>query len=128
MMQRFIPLGNGYSDIYELMYIGRAMPERVRHMLVLHPFDENNPEASLALVMKPTNPGNFQPIYICLEGVPIPSKRYDLWRELADELQHDVIELTVSPSGKFSDQEIFFQHLIGILRTNHYLPRLQRSF
>ncbi|SET85910.1 hypothetical protein SAMN05421676_109113 [Salinibacillus kushneri] len=127
MIQRLIPLGNGYSDLYELMNIAKAMPERVEYMLVLHPFDDSN-QTSLVLIMKPTNPGKFQPIYICLEGVPVPSKRYDLWKDLAEELHHDLIELTVSPSKKFNEQELYFQHLIGILRTNHYLPRLERSF
>ncbi len=33
MIQRFIELGEGYSDLYELLEIAKANQERITHML-----------------------------------------------------------------------------------------------
>ncbi|MGM9925256.1 MAG: methylthioribose kinase [Bacillus sp. (in: firmicutes)] len=128
MIQRFIELGEGYSDLYELIEIGRTNKERVAFLLALHTKKNDKELVSLAVVLKPTNPGDFQPIYICREGIPnphvIPNKRYDMFQALAKEIEKNIIELDVKPSTLFSETELFYQHLIGILRMNRYLPPL----
>ncbi|MBO8155357.1 MAG: methylthioribose kinase [Bacillaceae bacterium] len=128
MIQRFIELGEGYSDIYELLLIGNTMKDRVEHCLAFHTIKNDEPRTSVAIVMKPTDPGDFQPIYICLEGIPYAkekeSKRYEMFKQLAEELGKPVIDLNVKPSVYFSEKELFYQHLIGILRMNHFIPPL----
>ncbi|WP_345238767.1 DUF7147 family protein [Pontibacillus salipaludis] len=125
MIQRFIELGQGYSDLYELLTISRSMPERIQHLMAFHTTTGEEKRTSLVVVMKPTTPGDFQPLYICREGIPYPhdtpNKRFDLFKSLANDLQKDIIELTVQPSQIFGERELFYQHLIGILRMNRYI-------
>ncbi|PLS16567.1 methylthioribose kinase [Bacillus sp. M6-12] len=128
MIQRFIELGEGYSDLYELIEIARAQKDRVKYLLALNTEKEGNPVSSLAVILHPTQPGNFQPIYMCREGIPnhhsTPNKRFDLFKDLADSIGKRVIELEVKHSGAFAEKELFQQYLIGILRMNRYLPPL----
>lgn len=128
MIQRFIELGEGYSDLYELIEISNAQKERVIFLLELQTKINNKEVVSLAVIMKPTDPGKFQPIYICREGIPnpdsTPNKRYELFKDLAASLEKNIIRLEVKPSSIFPEKELFYQHLIGILRMNRYLPPL----
>ena len=129
MIQRFIELGQGYSDIYELFETGRNQRHRVARLLALHTKLDGRSVTSLVVVMNPTVPGEFQQLYICREGIPNPqttaNKRYELFKDLAKELEKDIIELEVKPSTMFAEIELYYQHLIGILRMNRYLPPLK---
>ncbi|MDQ1146827.1 hypothetical protein QE429_003654 [Bacillus sp. SORGH_AS 510] len=129
MIQRFIELGEGYSDIYELIEIAKANQPRLQHMMALHTKIENKELTSLVVVLKPTDPGKFQALYICREGIPnpnfTPNKRFSLFTQTAEELGKQIIELSVKPSTIFNEKELFYQHLIGILRLNHYIAPLQ---
>ncbi|QHE52075.1 methylthioribose kinase [Pontibacillus sp. HMF3514] len=130
MIQRFIELGQGYSDLYELITLGDNMSERVQHVMAFHTVLTNGENrTSVAIVMKPTQPGDFQPIYICREGIPYPhdlaNKRYDMFQNMAERINKNIIELTVRPSGVFGETELFYQHLIGILRMNNYIAPLK---
>ena len=129
MIQRFIELGEGYSDIYELLELTKANQHRLQHMMAIHTKIDDKQVTSLVVVLKPTDPGKFQALYICREGIPnpnfIPNKRYDLFLQTADELGKQIHELSVKPSTIFHEKELYYQHLIGILRLNHYLLPLQ---
>ena len=130
MIQRFIELGEGYSDIYELLEIARNNQHRLTHMIAFHSSAKDRSMTSLAVVLSPTDPGEFQPIYICREGIPYPhntpNKRFELFQETAESLNHSIIEMDVKPSSAFAETELYFQHLIGILRLNHLLAPLGR--
>ncbi|MDQ0155891.1 DUF7147 family protein [Robertmurraya andreesenii] len=129
MIQRFIELGEGYSDIYELIELARANRERLLHLMAFHANVRNRDVTSLVVVLKPTTEGDFQALYICREGIPnpkvMPNKRFDLFKSLADELEKEIIELTVKSSEQFAEKELYYQYLIGILRLNHYILPLQ---
>jgi hypothetical protein len=129
LIQRFIELGEGFSDIYELIELTKSNQHRLLHMLALHAKINEKEVTSLVVIFKPTNPGEFQALYICREGIPNPNftanKRYDLFRQTAQELNKQIHELSVKPSTIFYEKELFYQHLIGILRLNHYLAPLQ---
>lgn len=129
LIQRFIELGEGYSDIYELIEIAKANKERLSHMMVFHTLIENKEVTSLSVILKPTDPGGFQPLYICREGIPnphvIPNKRFDLFAATAEELNKTIVQLNVKPSNQFAERALFYQYLIGILRLNHYIPPLR---
>lgn len=129
MIQRFIELGEGTSDLYELLEIGQSNKHRVARLLALHTTINNNKVTSLVMVMQPTTQGNFQPLYICREGIPNPNvkpnKRYELFEGLATELEKSIIELDVKPSTLFAETGLFYQYLIGILRMNKYLPPMK---
>jgi hypothetical protein len=126
MIQKFIELGQGYSDVYELLEIAKNNQHRLSQMMAFHSNNNGKEVTSLAVILHPTNPGDFQPLYICREGIPNPhvkpNKRFDLFAETAEQLQKEVIELTVKPSSEFVDIELYYQYLIGILRMNRYIP------
>ncbi|SIS37999.1 DUF7147 family protein [Salimicrobium flavidum] len=126
MRQKFIELGEGYTDIYELIELGRQMPERVKAALAFHSEINGQSKTSLALIMKPAE--KFQPIYICREGIPnpheIPNTRFDLFQKMTEEIQTDIHEYTLKPSTMFPETDLYYQYLIGILRSNKELPRL----
>jgi hypothetical protein len=128
LIQRFIEIGQGYSDIYELLEVGRNQKHRVARLLAMHTTINDKKVTSLVIVMEPTDPGKFQPLYICREGIPNPhatkNKRYELFENLAEELDRPIIEIDVKPSVIFAEIELYYQHLIGILRMNRYLPPL----
>jgi hypothetical protein len=129
LIQRFIELGEGYSDIYELLELAKANQHRLKHMMALHTNIDGKEMTSLVVILKPTDPGKFQALYICREGIPnpasLPNKRFDLFAQTAESLGKQIIELTVKPSVIFNEKELFYQYLIGILRLNHYILPLQ---
>jgi hypothetical protein len=129
LIQRFIELGEGYSDLYELLELTKANQHRLLHMMALHTEVNDKQVTSLVVILQPTDPGNFQALYICREGIPnpkfIPNKRYELFSQLAEELDKQIIELSVKPSSIYHEKELYYQHLIGILRLNHYIKPLQ---
>lgn len=129
MIQRFIELGEGYSDLYELLEIGKSNKHRVSRLLALHATINNNKVTSLVVVMQATTQGDFQPLYICREGIPnpnvTPNKRYELFEGLATELEKNIIEFEVKPSTLFAETGLYYQYLIGILRMNKYLPPMR---
>ncbi|MGM7720251.1 DUF7147 family protein [Metabacillus sp. Hm71] len=129
MIQRFIEMGEGYSDIYELIENAKANKHRVSKLIALHTKVNEREVSSLVVVMRPTDPGNFQALYICREGIPNPNftqnKRYELFEEIASFLNKEIIQITVKPSTMFNELDLYYQYLIGILRLNHYIPPLQ---
>lgn len=108
--------------------VGRNQKHRVARLLALHTTINDKKVTSLVVVMQPTDPGKFQPLYICREGIPNPhvtvNKRYELFEKLAEELDKSIIEIDVKSSVLFAEIELYYQHLIGILRMNRYLPPL----
>ncbi|KGX93284.1 Methylthioribose kinase [Pontibacillus halophilus JSM 076056 = DSM 19796] len=129
MIQRFIELGKGYSDLYELLEIGYGMEERIQHLFAFHTDLDGNDMTSLAIALHPTNPGEFQPIYICREGIPNPNaienKRFDLFKQLSSHVQKPIHEIIVRPSTFFAETDLYYQHLIGILRMNRYIAPMK---
>lgn len=129
MLQRFIELGEGYSDIYELLEIASANQHRLSHLMALHTKVGEKHMTSLVVVLQPTNPGDFQALYICREGIPnphvMPNKRFELFQNLANNMGKEIIQFNVKHSEHFAEKELYYQYLIGILRLNHYIPSLQ---
>ncbi|MEY8347469.1 methylthioribose kinase [Bacillus cereus] len=129
MIQRFIELGAGYSDLYELLEIAKTNKNRVSHMLQFETLKNDKKVCSLVVVLKPTVVGNFQPLYICREGIPMlenkKSKRIILFEETAEQIGKNVTSFSVKPSTIFPEKELYFNHLIGILRMNHFIPPMQ---
>jgi hypothetical protein len=129
MIQRFIELGEGYSDIYELIELARANRHRLSGLFAFHTVKNGKPVTSCVVVLHPTDPGDFQPLYICREGIPNPyvkpNKRYELFAQLAKELGTEIVHLEVKPSTFFAELDLYYQHLIGIMRMNRFIPPLQ---
>jgi hypothetical protein len=124
MIQRFIELGEGYSDLYELFEIMETNKNRVSQLLCLKVKKEDNEYASVVVVLNPASEGKFQPLYICREGIPFPSKRYSLFEAKAAQINKDIISFDVKPSKDFAETELYFHYLTGILRLNYLIPPL----
>ncbi|MCA0174429.1 methylthioribose kinase [Bacillus sp. RAR_GA_16] len=128
MIQRFIELGEGYSDIYELVEIARTNSHRLHRLLVLKTVKNNREVVSPVVVLKPAGEGNLQPLYICREGIPVkePSvQRLQLFEDLSKEVESPIIPIEVKPSSEFNEGDLYFNYIIGILRLNHLIPPLQ---
>lgn len=128
MIQRFIELGEGYSDIYELVELARTNSHRVHRLLLLKTAKDNREVVSPVVVLKPAGEGNLQPLYICREGIPDkePSvQRLKLFEALSKEIDSSIIPIEVKPSSDFNETELYFNYIIGILRLNNLIPPLQ---
>ncbi|KHF40801.1 DUF7147 family protein [Halalkalibacter okhensis] len=128
MIQRFITLGEGYNDLYELLELGRSNQSRVHMLLRLDTAYDNQEKSSLVLVLTPASPGKMMPLYICLEGIHNPdiraTERYLLFEQLSKELNMPIYKLKVKSSREFEEKDLYFQYLIGVLRMNRYIPPL----
>lgn len=128
MIQRFIELGEGYGDIFELCELVRVNKNRIHQSFIFTSKKEGKEYYSLAIALKPINAANFFPIYICREGVPnitpVP-QRLSTFRETLGELQLVPVQMDIKHSSSFEDTKLFYQYIIGILRLNHLIPPLQ---
>ncbi|TWT28084.1 methylthioribose kinase [Planomicrobium sp. CPCC 101110] len=126
MIQRFIELGEGYGDIYELRELISTNSHRFLHGFVFVSKDpKGNSVLSIAAAFKPTDEGNFMPIYLCREGIPENSKRLEIFEQAVKELGHQPIKMEVKHSSVYTEKQFFFSHLIAILRLNHFIPPMQ---
>ncbi|MCQ9280278.1 methylthioribose kinase [Priestia aryabhattai] len=128
MIQRFIELGEGYSDIYELLEIVKSNKHRLAHLIMLRTVKEDRQVASFVAVLHSTAEGNFQPLYVCREGIVLKqndSKRVELFKRAAEEAGKEIVVLDVKPSTTFPETALYYQHLIGILRMNRFIPPMQ---
>lgn len=129
MVQRFIELGEGYSDIYELIEIGKTNKYRIKALIELHTMKGDKKVTSVAIALNPTTVGEFLPIYICKEGIPLSSDktsgRLALFHNLSEELNKPIARFEVKPSSSFADATLYYQYLTGILRLYHVIPHLK---
>src|SRR4051812_43488442 len=122
MIQQFIELGQGYSDIYELCELIKTNETRFHNAFIFTANHEGNMVASLAVALKPAGESKFMPIYICREGVPYnaekPSKRLDIFQQAVAATGKQVNIFEIKHSSVFSETKLYYQYAIGILRLN----------
>jgi hypothetical protein len=126
MIQRFIELGEGYGDIYELQELIQTNSQRLMHGFVFESKDPNGkPALSVAAAFKPAAEGSFMPIYICREGIPANSKRLEMFEKTIQALGRTPHKMDVKHSSAYVEKQFYFSHLIAILRLNHFIPPMQ---
>ncbi|TWT04739.1 methylthioribose kinase [Planomicrobium sp. CPCC 101079] len=126
MIQRFIELGEGYGDIFELRELILTNSHRFLHGFVFVSKDSSGKSVlSVAAAFKPTEEGNFMPIYLCREGIPENSKRLAIFTKAIEGLGHQPITMEVKHSSVYTEKQFYFSHLIAILRLNHFIPPMQ---
>lgn len=128
MIQRFIELGEGYGDIYELCELARVNKDRIHQAFIFSSSKDNITYYSIAIAIKPVNTANFFPIYICREGIieaQQEPKRLTIFKEALNELAIQPIKLDIKHSSIYVDVNLYYQYIIGILRLNHLIPPLQ---
>lgn len=128
MIQRFIELGEGYGDIYELCELAKVNKERIHQAFIFSSIKENITYFSIAIALKPVNTANFFPIYICREGIVEAQnepKRLAIFKETLDKLAIQPIKVDIKHSSVYVDVNLYYQYIIGILRLNNLIPPLQ---
>ncbi|MEK3994362.1 methylthioribose kinase [Psychrobacillus sp. FSL K6-2365] len=128
MIQRFIELGEGYGDIYELCELARVNKDRIHQAFIFSSTKDKIRYFSIAIALKPVNTANFFPIYICREGIvetQQESKRLTTFKEALAELSIEPIKVDIKHSSIYVDVNLYYQYIIGILRLNHLIPPLQ---
>lgn len=124
--QRFIELGEGLGDVFELCELIRSNSGRLHRAFIFTARDSG--VLSLAAAFEPAGEGSFMPIYICREGIRNSSKgsaRVTRFQEAAAEAGATPVTVEVRPSKDFSDLDQYFRHITGILRLNHLIPPLR---
>lgn len=126
MIQRFIEIGEGYGDLYELSELIATNSHRFMHGFVfISKNKDGKPILSVAAAFKPAAEGNFMPIYICREGIPTDSKRLQLFEAAVRNQNREPIHMEVKHSSIYVEKQFYFSHLIAILRLNHYIPPMK---
>lgn len=127
MIQRFIELGEGYGDLFELIELAKSNQERIHHAYIFQAPYQGSIRQSFAVALKPAGTVPFIPIYICREGIEQKeqmSGREEAFRKAMTELNVTPIQLKVKHSSEFGSTVHHYQALIAILRLNHLLPPL----
>lgn len=128
MIQRFIELGEGYSDIYEWLELLKKNEDRFHHVCIFTSVSKDVKKLSVALILKPATEGNFMPIYYCREGIEYSaektSKRILLIEKTLQERNYSPHRLEVKHSSYFAEPALYHQYLTGLLRLHHILPPL----
>ncbi|WP_025785174.1 hypothetical protein [Sporosarcina sp. D27] len=127
--QRFIELGEGYSDIFELCELMTTNANRLeRTFLFKTATKDGKPSLSLAASFSPAGEGGFYPIYICREGISSKegsvSKRQLMFEEAAASVGSKPVPIELKHSSEFPETKLFYQYVTGVLRLNHLLPPL----
>jgi hypothetical protein len=122
-MQKFITLGEGHGDIFELETLIEYNHERVDRALFLH---TDNLPSTFLLIMKPVR-GNFQAIYTIYKGISYKDgngQKYELIKGWCDNKDIRLTEFTARNPEDFHERAQFYQYITGVLRLNHLLPPL----
>ncbi|GKV67695.1 hypothetical protein NCCP2716_01930 [Sporosarcina sp. NCCP-2716] len=126
--QRFIELGEGYSDIFELCELIKTNAGRLQRTFVFTSEIAGKKVVSLAASFSPAGEGGFYPIYICREGIPFRtepvSKRQLVFEEAASAAGSRPVTVGLKHSSEFPETNLFYQYVTGVLRLNHLLPPL----
>lgn len=127
MIQRFIELGEGYGDLFELIELAKTNHHRVHHAYIFQAPYQGSTRKSFAIALKPAGNVPFIPIYICREGIeekdPV-SGREQAFLDAMTELNITPVQLKVKHSSEYGSTIHHYQALIAILRLNHLLPPL----
>lgn len=121
-MQKFILLGNGYSEIFELKALIDYNQARIDKALFIH--HEDAP-STFVLVMKPVEK-NFQALYTILRGLR-KGHEGEMYKLINSWLAtHDIqsIDMSSRDPQDFHEEELFYQYITGVLRLNHLIPPL----
>lgn len=117
-MQKFITMGQGYQEIFELEALIEYNHERIKHAIFL--YNDKSP-ATFLLVMKPVKQ-NVQAIYTIFNGILYnegQGKKYQLIKSWCEDKNLSIVEFSTKSPVDFYEQEQFYQYLTGILRLNH---------
>ncbi|QTD42423.1 methylthioribose kinase [Sporosarcina sp. Te-1] len=130
LQQRFIELGEGFSDVFELIELMNTNAKRLHRTFVFSAATEKGNVLSLAAAFHPAGDGHFMPIYICREGIlqkdqqEMPKRRL-LFEQASLVNGYTPISIDLQHSSSFAEPSLYYQYIIGILRLNHLLPPLQ---
>ncbi|MFC4409326.1 hypothetical protein ACFOZY_02625 [Chungangia koreensis] len=124
MIQRFIELGEGYGDVFELCELMQTNQSRIYRTFLFTTEINGKKMHSAALALKSVGDSKFMPIYLCREGIPESSKRVEIFIEASKKAGINPVQVEVKPSKTFAEKDLYFHYLTGVLRLNHLLPQM----
>ena len=125
MIQRFIELGEGYGDLFELCELIETNQSRIYRTFLFTTNINNKKSHSAAVAFNSVGDSKFMPIYLCREGIPESSKRLGLFMDASKKVGFNPVEVEVKPSKTFAEKDLYFHYLTGVLRLNHLLPEMK---
>ena len=122
-MQKFILLGNGYSEIFAVQALIEYNHTRIDKAVFIH--HEDAP-STFVLIMKPVEK-NFQALYTILRGLRKghEGEMYNIICKWLDDKNIQKIDMSSRDPRDFHEEELYYQYIIGVLRLNHIIPPLQ---
>ena len=129
LTQRFIELGEGFGDVYELCELITSNSHRLHKTFIFSSKTQTGQALSFAAAFEPAKESAFMPIYICREGIKqvddIKPKRRLLFETAVEQAGSEPVFIELKNSSEFAETALFFQYVTGILRLNHLLPPLR---
>ena len=122
-MQKFITLGEGYGDLFELEALVAHNQTRIDKAIFLHTEEKLS---TFLLIMQPVR-GNFQAIYAIYNGIRYNAgegRKYMMIRGWCETGDIPVVEFSTRDPEDFYEREQFYQYITGVLRLNHLIPPL----
>ncbi|WP_031548415.1 DUF7147 family protein [Salinicoccus luteus] len=120
-MQKFITLGEGHGDLFELEALIEHNASRIDRGIFLHTADG---PSTFLLIMSPVR-GNFQAVYTIYQGIlhkEGTGRKYTLIQEWCRAGDIPVVEFSTRDPEDFYEREQFYQYITGVLRLNHLIP------
>ena len=112
LTQRFIELGEGYSDVYELCELITSNSHRLHKTFIFSSKTQTGQALSFAVAFKPAKESAFMPIYICREGTKqvdnIKPKRRLLFETAVEQAGSEPIFIDLKNSSEFAETGFIF--------------------
>lgn len=124
MIQRFIELGEGYGDLFELCELMETNRSRIHRTFLFTTEIQGKKSYSAAVALNSVGESKFMPIYICREGIPESSKRLGIFKETSNKAGYEPIQVDIKPSTTFAKKDLYYHYLTGVLRLNNLLPQM----
>ncbi len=124
-MQKYIELGTGYAEIFELEQLIHYNKPRIDKAIML---THGEDQATFLLIMNPVK-DHFQAIYTIFKGVPVAvsgsQKKYELIKQWLESADIQLVEIDTKNPDEFYEKEQYYQYVTGILRLNYLLPDMR---
>lgn len=121
-MQKYIELGRGYAEIFELEQLIQYNKSRIDKAILLTHGDE---AATFLLIMQPAR-DHFQAIYTIYRGISVSGeqKKLNLVKGWLDAADIQFIQFDTKSPEEFYESDQYYQYITGILRLNHLVPNM----
>lgn len=121
-MQKYIELGRGYAEIFELEQLIQYNKPRIDKAILL---THGETPATFLLIMQPAR-DHFQAVYTIYKGISMsePQKKLSLIKSWLKDADIQLVTFDTKHPDEFYEPEQYYQYITGILRLNHLIPNM----